>query len=143
MRKFRDAVTEFPCLVVGSDLIENNFQGFEEAILQLVRDVELKYPVDAQNIILAGFSGGARMAYSFSVKYQVKGLMMCGAGPGRQMPSCPLYMIAGMGDFIFAEQYVRPDITSLKEVHKTSAFFHGVHEWPEPKLIITCASRVS
>lgn len=131
VRNFQDAVNDFPCLVAGSDLIKNNFPGFENAILEIIRDVEIKYPVDEQKIILAGFSGGARMAYYFSVKYQVKGLIMCGAGPGQQPPSCPLYMIAGMGDFNFAEQYTPPGIASFSDEQKASIFFHGVHEWPE------------
>lgn len=132
VHNFQDAVSDFPCLVAGSDLIKNNFQGFENAILQLIRDVELKYPADEQNIILAGFSGGARMAQYFTLKYPVKGLLICGAGPGQQLPSCPVYMIAGMGDFNFGEQYIRPNIASFSNKQMTSSFFHGVHEWPEP-----------
>jgi len=131
VQNFQPAVSLFPCLIVGSDLIKNNFPDFENAILQLIQDVEMKYPVDEQNIILAGFSGGARMAYYFSVKYRVKGLIMCGAGPGKQKPSCPVFMIAGMGDFNFAEQYVRPDIASFDKLQRTNSFFHGAHEWPE------------
>ncbi len=132
VNNFRDAVKDFPCLVAGSDLIKNNFRGYENAILLLIRDLELKYPVDKQKIILAGFSGGARMAYSFALDHPLKGLLMCGAGPGQQVPSCPLYMIAGMGDFNFAEQYRHPDIASFGERQRTGAFFHGVHGWPEP-----------
>jgi predicted esterase len=130
VHNFHSAVRNFPCLVAGSDLIKNNYPDFENAILQLISDVEQKYPVDEQKIILAGFSGGARMALYFSVKYRVKGLIMCGAGPGQQTPPCPVYMIAGMGDFNFAEQYIRPEITSFNEDQKISTFFHGVHEWP-------------
>lgn len=132
VEKFQPVVREFPCLVAGSDLVRNNFQGFENAILQLLEDVIKKYPVDRKHILISGFSGGARMAYRFAFRYPVSGVLMCGAGPGEQKPSCPVYTISGMGDFNFAEQYVHPDMESIGNEAFTSDYFHGIHEWPGP-----------
>lgn len=131
--KFRLAVHHFPCLVAGSDLIRNNFQGFENAVMQLLDDIMKKYPVDKQNMIISGFSGGARMAYYFALHYPVRGVLMCGAGPGEEKPSCPVYAISGMGDFNFSEQYVHPDLRSFGDDLFTADYFHGIHEWPAPK----------
>ncbi|MGW8316288.1 MAG: hypothetical protein ACWGNV_11850 [Bacteroidales bacterium] len=130
--KFQGAVRNFPCLVAGSDLIRNNFQGFENAILQLLEDILRKYPVDRKHIVISGFSGGARMAYRFAFRYPVSGVLMCGAGPEEQKPSCPVYTISGMGDFNFSEQYVHPDMGSFSNEAYTSDYFHGIHEWPKP-----------
>jgi len=135
VEKFRPAVRYFPCLVAGSDLIKNNFPGFENAIFQLIQDIERKYAVDNKQIIIAGFSGGARMAYYFALNHQLKGVLMCGAGPGQQKPSCPVYAISGMGGFNFAEQYQHPDIRSFNDDQFTSDYFHGIHEWPQPQLL--------
>jgi hypothetical protein len=132
VEKFQPAVQFFPCIVAGSDLIKNNFQGYETAIVQMMSDIENKYPVDAQQIIIAGFSGGARMAYNFSLNHSVKAVLMCGAGPGKQKPACPVYAISGMGDFNFAEQYHYPDIQSFNDNEFTSDYFNGIHEWPQP-----------
>ncbi len=133
VEKFQEAVQYYPCLVAGSDLIRNNFAGFENAIGQLLDDLMDKYPVDRKHIVISGFSGGARMAYYFSLRYPVSGLLMCGAGPAAERPSCPVYTISGMGDFNFAEQYVRPGATSLSDDRYTSDYFHGIHEWPQPQ----------
>ncbi len=131
--KFRPAVRHFPCLVAGSDLIRNNIQGYEKALMQLLDDIMKKYPVDRQNIIISGFSGGARMAFAFALHYPVRGVLMCGAGPGEEGPSCPVYAISGRGDFNFSEQYVRPDPRSLSDDRFTADYFHGIHEWPGPQ----------
>ena len=132
VENFQPAVRHFPCLVVGSDLIRNNFSGFESAIRQLIDDLLGKYPVDRKHMVISGFSGGARMAYCFALRYPVSGVLMCGAGPGAERPSCPVYTLSGMGDFNFAEQYVRPDLNALSNDRYTSDYFHGIHEWPAP-----------
>ncbi len=132
VNKFRGAVRYFPCILVGSDLVRNNFPGYEQAVSQLLSDVKTKYPIDGQHIIISGFSGGARMAYSYSLQHPVKGVLMCGAGPGQQKPSCPVYAISGMGDFNFGEQYVAPVIGSFSNEQFTADYFHGIHEWPQP-----------
>ena len=133
VEKFKEAVRYFPCLVAGSDLVRNNFEGFENAIMQLLDDLMAKYPVDRKHIVISGFSGGARMAYYFSLRYPVSGLLMCGAGPGADKPSCPVFTVSGMGDFNFAEQYMRPGLTLLSDDRYTSDYFHGIHEWPQPR----------
>lgn len=69
--KFQQAVQFFHCIVAGSDLIKNNFPGYETAIVQLILDIENKYPVEMQRIIIAGFSGGARMAYYFALEADI------------------------------------------------------------------------
>ncbi len=130
VEKFRTAVEFFPCIVAGSDLVKNNFPGFDKAIAQLQSELQNKYPVDAQSVIIAGFSGGARMAYYYSLNHPLKGLIMCGAGPGKQMPSCSIYAISGMGDFNFGEQYRQPEIKSFNDDQFTSDYFYGPHEWP-------------
>lgn len=131
--KFQPAVRYFPCLVAGSDLIRNHYTGFESAIMQLITDIGRKFPVDRQHIVVSGFSGGARMAYHFVLRHPVKGVLMSGAGPGGQIPDCPVYTISGMGDFNFAEQYRHPDMGSFSDDRFTSDYFHGIHEWPQPE----------
>lgn len=136
VEKFQPAVEYFPCFVVGSDLIENNFPGYEQAINELIIDVKKKYQVDENKIVIAGFSGGARMAYNFTLHHQLKGLLMCGAGPGKQLPSCPVYAISGMGDFNFSENYIPPSINNLTDAMFTADYFYGNHEWPESSQIL-------
>jgi len=83
-------------------------------------------------VYIAGFSGGARMAFEYARYHPVKGVLMCGAGPTvksfRELP-CPVYMIAGTTDFNFAEMYYNPWKTSGQH-NFLADYFKGSHEWP-------------
>ena len=131
VEKFFHAVQYFPCVVIGSDLIENNFIGYEQAISEIITDTKAKYPIDPNKILISGFSGGARMAYNYSLHHQVNGVLMCGAGPGKQLPACPVYAISGMGDFNFSENYVSPSMEAFNDSKFTADYFFGNHEWPQ------------
>jgi hypothetical protein len=128
----KPAVAEIPCVVIGSDLICNNFPGYKQAIRQLIDDACRKYPVSKDLVYIAGFSGGARMAFEFAQDYPVKGVLMCGAGPSpdvlQNLPF-PLYMISGATDFNFSEMYYNPLNKSPNSKCFTD-FFRGMHEWP-------------
>jgi hypothetical protein len=135
VKKIQPAVSQIPCLVVGSDRIRNNFQGYIQAIELLIREFSQKYPVS--QVYIAGFSGGARMAFDFARVHAVQGVLMCGAGPSvnsnEEMP-CPVYMIAGTTDFNFSETYYNPLNKSVPP-KLMSAYFRGIHEWPPAGMI--------
>ena len=131
VEKFIPAVQNFPCIVVGSDLIKNNFPGYEQAIIEILADIVAKYTIDVNEILISGFSGGARMAYNYSLRHRVNGVLMCGAGPGKQLPACPVYAISGIGDFNFSENYVSPSMETFNNSKFTADYFFGNHEWPQ------------
>jgi hypothetical protein len=134
-RKIQPAVSQIPCIVVGSDLIRNNFQGYIPAIESLIREFSQKYPVSG--VYLAGFSGGARMAFEYARMHKVQGVLMCGAGPlvnsFDELP-CPVYMIAGTTDFNFSETYYNP-LKRSGDQKLISAYFRGIHEWPPADML--------
>jgi pimeloyl-ACP methyl ester carboxylesterase len=135
VKKMQPAVSGFPCIVVGSDQVRNYFQGYIRTIDFLIREFSTKYSVS--QIYLAGFSGGARMAFEYARLRNVQGVLMCGAGPSvnsyEELP-CPVYMIAGTTDFNFSETYYnplkRPDPPKL-----ISGYFRGIHEWPPAEML--------
>jgi pimeloyl-ACP methyl ester carboxylesterase len=133
--KIQPAVKKIPCLVVGSDLIRNNFQGYVQAIDMLISEFSKKYPVS--QVYLAGFSGGARMAFEYARTHPVQGVLMCGAGPSvnsnEKMP-CPVYMIAGTSDFNFSETYYNP-LKRSGQPKLVSGYFRGSHEWPPADML--------
>jgi hypothetical protein len=128
----KPAVGELSCIVIGSDMIRNNFSGYEQAIEILIADACSKFPVSKDLVYLIGFSGGARMAFEFALRHAVKGVLMCGAGPSAgsfmDLP-CPVYMIAGTADFNFAEMYYNP-LNKPGNQPFLSDYFRGNHEWP-------------
>ena len=132
VNKVSPAVLRIPCIMIGSDRVRNNFPGYERAVELLINDACQKFPVNKEQIYLAGFSGGARMAYEYARNHPVKGILMCGAGPAvnsfQELP-CRVYMIAGTTDFNFSEMYYNP-LTISGQQRFLADYFRGSHEWP-------------
>src|SRR5512133_104621 len=132
VKKVLPAADLTPCIIIGSDLIKNNFPGFLQATGMLIQEALSRFPVDADQIFIAGFSGGARMAFEYARQFPVKGVLMCGAGPSVNSFSnlpCPVYMIAGTTDFNFSEMYYNP-LKSRSQGNFLADYFRGGHEWP-------------
>lgn len=136
--KFSEALVDIPAVIAGSEKIRNNYQRFESSLSHLEHDVLAKYPADPEKVIIAGFSGGARMAYYYGITHKVLGIIMFGAGPGRpvgETGSQRVCMVSGTRDFNFMELY-KPPFTGLSNDQSYMAdFFRGSHEWPPPKYI--------
>jgi hypothetical protein len=137
VRKTAPAVSRIPCVVVGSDLVRNNFPGYEQAIDALINNAVQKFHVSKENVFIAGFSGGARMAYEYARVNPVKGVLMCGAGPALnsfQELACPVYMITGTTDFNFSETYYNP-LNKSGQQKILADYFRGSHEWPPAEMM--------
>jgi len=131
--KFRLAADEYGLALVASNLVKNNFSGYEDAINTLLADVRNKYPVN-QTIVLAGFSGGARMALSYALSHPVGGLVLGGALASPEQLAqlnCPVYSISGMDDFNFQETagflFNAGGIPQKLKIELTE----GTHSWPD------------
>ena len=132
VNKAEPAASFIPCIIIGSDVIRNNYPYYEQAIDMLIKEACAKYNANPQLIYLAGFSGGARMALEFAQMHTVKGVLMCGAGPTTdllQRLPCPVYMISGTTDFNFSETYYNPLKMEGRRPYITD-YFRGTHEWP-------------
>ena len=133
VQKFRDALKDLPVVVAGSGKLRNNYPGFELSLNNLKNDLLSKYPVDPNMVIVAGFSGGARMALYYGLKNQVYGIIMFGAGPGQiqgGFQEKQIYAVSGTRDFNFNEQY-RPLFSDLEgRSGYVNDYFRGTHEWP-------------
>jgi hypothetical protein len=137
VNKTLPAVANIPCIIVGSDLIRNNYPDYLNAIRTLINDVRQKFQVSGDQIYLSGFSGGARMALDYALRSHVNGVLMCGAGIDMntlQSLSFPVYMIAGTTDFNFAETYYNP-LQKPAQLKFLSDYFRGKHEWPPAEMI--------
>lgn len=138
LQKFRGALKGLPLVLAGSEKLKNNYEGFEASLKNLHQDVLGKYPVDPQSVIVAGFSGGARMALYYGLKKPVEGIIMFGAGPG-QLPDGlqgkQLYTVSGTRDFNFVEQY-RPLFSGIPNTTGyLNDYFREIHAWPPERYI--------
>ncbi|MFH0759307.1 MAG: hypothetical protein V2B15_18620 [Bacteroidota bacterium] len=138
MQKFKDALKGLPVVIAGSMKLENNVAGFEGSLENLKNDLLTKYPVDPAKVIVAGFSGGARMALYYGMKNPVYGIIMFGAGPGRLIDGFTqkqIYGVSGTRDFNFVEQY-RPLFNDIGANSKyVNDYFRGTHAWPPEQTI--------
>ncbi len=130
LHKVAPALGYIPCVAIASDRVKNNFREFDAAIDMLIDDASRQFEINMEQVYILGFSGGARMAYSYSVTHRVTGIIMCSAAPPANAPiSCPVYVISGTADFNFAETYKNPLNPGLSSPYKTD-YFEGTHAWP-------------
>jgi predicted esterase len=138
VEKFTAALTDIPAVIAGSEKIRNNDPEFMSSLEHLAGDVRTKYPVDPDQLIVAGFSGGARMAYYFGMNHNVLGIIMYGAGPDRSARDAGtrrMYLASGTRDFNFMEQYLPPFQGLYDPRNYLPDFFRGSHEWPPAEYI--------
>lgn len=138
MHLFRSALGDIPVVIAGSKKLRNNYAGFETSLKNLYHDLLQKYPVDPQMVVVAGFSGGARMAFYYGMKNPVHGIIMFGAGPGaiaNKPPLKQIYAVSGTRDFNFVEQY-RPLFSDIRNDSYVNDYFRGTHSWPPERYIL-------
>ena len=139
VQKFAGSLTGgIQAVIAGSQKIRNNYEGFEASLKNLFNDINAKYPVDPGKLIIAGMSGGARMAWYYGINNKVKGVIMFGAGPGRipeGVSTTRLYAVSGTRDFNFMEQYAQLFYGMSAENDYFTDFFRGTHEWPPARNI--------
>ncbi len=138
VEKFTAALSDIPVVIAGSEKIRNNDPDFMSSLTHLTEDVQNKYPVDPDQVIVAGFSGGARMAYYFGMNHNILGIIMFGAGPdrsSRDVGTRRMYLVSGTRDFNFMEQYLPPFQGLYEPRNYLPDFFRGGHEWPPAEYI--------
>ena len=139
--RFKDAAEKYEYIVVGSNNSRNGPQRLSEIVRDLWADTHARFSIDDQRVYLAGFSGGARVAFSiaFWLKGQVAGVIACGGGfPNDIPPGTPrsfvLFAVAGTEDFN------NPEMQTLARKLEGStppfrfAVFEGGHAWLPPQL---------
>jgi poly(3-hydroxybutyrate) depolymerase len=123
-------------LIAGSDNLKNGLATADYSLRILLDELRTSYPVDPEQIYLAGFSGGARIALSLAMTSpDFRGVIICGAGaPGADLSRMPgktaIYGLAGDGDVNFQEVEALPGQPVPQGVRVFARIFHGTHAWP-------------
>ncbi len=136
--KFKPALQDYKFVIIGLNNIRNNTPRYDVFIEQAVTYALQNLPADNLNIFYSGFSGGARMAFQYALTNNCKGVMMCGAGPQKNMlgkVAFPLVAVSGIRDFNFIEQYYPPGNFAVQKTDYISFYFDGKHEWPPAETI--------
>jgi len=137
LQRFKNAAEKFGYIVVGSYNSKNGPGIPLSHIVQtLWADTHARFPIDEKRTYVAGFSGGARVAYSvaYAFKSQITGVIACGAGfPGSAPPSRSVDLVVfstvGAYDFNYPElKSVARTLDSLGVPNRLEEF-DGDHDW--------------
>jgi poly(3-hydroxybutyrate) depolymerase len=111
LQRFKNAAEKFGYIVVGSYNSKNG-PGVDltHIVKMLWADTHARFSIDEKRSYVAGFSGGARVAFlvDYAFKGQVAGVIACGAGfPGSTPPPRSLDLVVfstiGVYDFNYPE----------------------------------------
>ncbi len=144
IKNFRWAAEQYGFHVIALNNVKNNDQKYEQHIQQGISQAKDDLQLDPKQIILAGFSGGARMALNYAFSKTIQGVIMMGAGPGQQSVSFPfpLVMITGTQDFNFIEQYYPITSPQVDNPNLIALHWQGKHEWPDSSTIKDAVSFI-
>jgi predicted esterase len=124
--------------------VENNDpqyqQHIQKGLSQAINDLDIK----PTKLFLIGFSGGARMALNYAQNHKADGVIMLGAGPGKQNKefSFPLAMVSGTQDFNFSEQYYPINSQQVFNPNLMTLHWREKHEWPDSSIIDEAVSFI-
>ena len=136
---FKEAAGSRGWIVIGSNASRNGpyEKNFEQAS-RLFSDVLSRFSVDPDQIYVAGFSGGARLASTLAVlSDEIRGVVACGAAFSPNAGQMPLpgatfafAGIAGTRDMNYQELWKADQWLDRVGLAHRTYFYDGVHSWP-------------
>lgn len=134
VKKYKKLVSENSITLIGLNRVKNNQSVFLQEINNAIVSAKQNNLINPnQPVIIAGFSGGARMGFYYALTTNIYGVIMCGAGPGNlslHNLQSPVAILTGTQDFNFIESYYPPNSPIIKNKKLIGLHFQGKHEWP-------------
>ena len=135
VKMFKYASEKYDWIVVGSlDAKNGPWAPILRALRVILRDVKQRYNVDNEKFYAAGFSGGARMAYTIAYgnSRYFKAVIACGSGfgQGNIKKKIAVYHCVGDEDFNLEEVKKTHNKLKNKKVKTELNEFSGDHRWP-------------
>ncbi|MEM8998622.1 MAG: hypothetical protein AAGB24_00025 [Bacteroidota bacterium] len=140
---FTEAADNYGIIIVSSNDSKNGpFEQNFKTAENLFATIFQKYKIDRDNIFLAGFSGGSRLATAIAVMTnEFTGVIACGAGfspSPLHIPSTQDFLYVGLcgnKDMNLREMLVNRSFLGKLDFKNTLFSFEGRHEWPKQKEI--------
>ncbi|MCM5661669.1 alpha/beta hydrolase [Galbibacter mesophilus] len=147
--KFKEASEKYGYIIAASNGVKNStYQENLNIARNFYAEVLQAYSADENNIYVAGFSGGARLAVTIAViSKNVKGVIACGASFANNEMYTPkknnfLFVgVVGDEDFNYREMKLADEYLTKRKFDAELVFFSGGHVWP-PKETINKAVRL-
>jgi tetratricopeptide (TPR) repeat protein len=142
---FRTAAEQYGYIVASSNNTRSDDPSWPNAqiISALWAITHRHFNIDERRVYLAGFSGGARMAWTlgFLQKGEVAGVIGCGAGMNPEMPpvkEMPFAFVGAVGnlDFNYYEMVSLAERLQALDAPYRLEIFEGSHQWFPPDVAL-------
>ncbi|MFA6321356.1 MAG: PHB depolymerase family esterase [Candidatus Omnitrophota bacterium] len=146
---FSSAAINQHWIVVGSLDVKNDSSVNDNMDAQdaLLHDVWHRYSIDPERLYTAGFSGGARMAYTMAYRApdNFRGVIPCadGFGFGEVSKKVAVFHCVGKGDFRYKEVMDAHKYLTGRGVKSNLKVFEGVHQYPPKEVILEALDWMS
>ena len=135
--KYQQLAEKFKIILASSYLVKNGpYKKNYNALNSMIQDVLINYPIDESAQLMAGFSGGSRIAYVYASRVtDIKGIIASGAYfPGNNNDFIPprfnYTAIVGSYDFNYAEGLNMHNLMWQNNKPFQFVVFNGKHAWP-------------
>ncbi len=140
--KYQHLAEKYKIILASSYQVKNGaYTENYNALNSMIQDVLSNYPIDESAQLMAGFSGGSRIAYVYASRAtKIRGVIASGAYfPGNSNDFMPprfnYSAIVGSYDFNFAEGLNMHNLMLQKNRPFQFVVFKGEHAWP-PEIIL-------
>jgi len=148
MDLFREAAEKLGWVVASSwdTMSDGDWETNEKAMRAMLPDVQRRIALDPRRLYLAGFSGTARVAWSFG--YRIRGVAgLIGIGGALPFPLAELkdgpfafFGATGTTDFNYEEMRTLDRALDKTNIPHRTTSFEGGHQWCPPDV---CAEAMS
>jgi len=120
-------------IIAVSKQSSNGFDGSQNAVDSMIRQVTSKLPIDKKRMYVSGFSGGSRMAFATAGKNKdIAGVIACGAGGNLGSAKQVAYGLCGTNCFNRTD--MANSFRGFKNKECVLRYFAGQHEWAGDEL---------
>ncbi|HLG03987.1 MAG TPA: hypothetical protein VI731_10365 [Bacteroidia bacterium] len=132
LEKYKPLADKWNYIFMGSNVSKNGMPATETATIgmELVDEALTRFPVYTDEIMLCGFSGGARVAANVAaLRKDVKGVVCNSAAPAGQLPGKVYFGLAGLGDMNYLEMKKFQELPANERFPRVLLVYDGKHEW--------------
>jgi hypothetical protein len=132
--KYKAIAEKWQYIFIGCNSTKNGMAMNETMRLgsELINEIQVRFPVDVNEIAICGFSGGARVAAGLGQNpSNLKGVICNSAAPQAAMDGKVFIGLAGLGDMNYLEmkKFVDGQKTLQNKFPNELLVFDGKHEW--------------
>ncbi|MEO6166748.1 MAG: hypothetical protein ABIO46_00250 [Chitinophagales bacterium] len=133
--KYSALAKQFGFVMAGSNNSKNGKAVSEtnDIVKILLSDLRSRIAVDEKRIVMAGFSGGAKVSLAYGQDHpEISAIIYAGAAIPIQHsnPSLSLLGFAGVNDMNYTDLIAFDQSVSLPNMHHFLIEWNGKHEWP-------------